>query len=156
MIIDKSSSDPIDLKSRLYQIVSDNKISSLTMISDMIGIDEEQTRITLEELIGDGSLRGSFTADGQRFFLSEVKVSSAPVAENQDKGYSIEKADTKLPRMIFAAGFVMLAAGFIIRGLTTISAMMEHLGSGIFMVGLAVLIGGWLLYTRVDPPSNIK
>ena len=108
MIIDKSSSEPIDLKTRLYQLVAENKMSSLDMISDMVGTDEEMVRAILEELVEDGNLSGSFTEDGQRFFLSEVSVSSAPRAAMQDKGYEIERADTRKGRIILLTGLVMM------------------------------------------------
>ncbi len=156
MIIDKSSPEPVELKTRLYQMVAENKISSLSMMSDMAGIDEEQIRATLEELVEEGFLEGSFTLDGQRFFLSEVEVSRAPISHNLDDGYVIEYADTKVPKLILLSGFVMMVVGYILRGLTTISLMMEHIGSAVFMVGLIILVGGWLMLTKANPPSNIK
>ena len=156
MIIDKSSSELIDLKSRLYQIVAENKISSLSMMSDMAGSDEELIRQTLEELVNEGALEGSFTSDGQRFFMSDVSVSTAPVAPTQDSGFKIEQAETKTSKIILVSGFVMMVVGFFLRGLTTINAMMEHIGSAVFMVGMIILIGGWLMLTKANPPSNIK
>ncbi|MHA2425659.1 MAG: hypothetical protein ACXAEF_12790 [Candidatus Thorarchaeota archaeon] len=156
MIIDKSSSEQFDLKTRLYQIVAESKISSLDMMSGLVGTDEEQVRSILEELVDEGNLEGSFTSDGQRFFLSEVKVSTAPVAESRDKGYVIETSDTKVPKLILISGIAMMVVGYLARGLITISAMMEHIGGAIFMVGLAVMIGGWLMISRRNPPSNIK
>ena len=156
MIIDKSSSELIDLKTRLYQIVAENKISSLSMISNMAGSDEELIRQTLEELVDEGALEGSFTSDGQRFFLSDVSVSTAPVAPTQDEGFIIEHAETKVPKLILLSGFVMMVVGYILRGLITIDAMMEPIGSAVFMVGLIVLIAGWLMLTKSNPPSNIK
>lgn len=156
MIIDKSSSELIDLKTRLYQIVAENKISSLDMMSDMVGTDEELIRSALEELVYDGTLDGSFTPDGQRFFLSEVRVSTAPVTKTKDCGYVIEKADTRNGRLVLISGLVMMIAGYIIRSLIAISVVLEPVGSAIFMVGLAVLLVGWLMISRAQPPSNIK
>lgn len=156
MIVDKSSSELIELKTRLYQIVAENKISSLSLMSDMAGIDEEEIRSTLGELMDEGALEGSFTSDGQRFFLSEVTVSTAPVAQTKDDGYVIEHADTKVPKLVLLSGIAMMVAGLIVRGLIIISEMMEHIGSAVFMVGLIVLVGGWLMITKADPPSNFK
>ncbi len=156
MIIDKSSSELIDLKTRLYQIVAENKISSLDMMSDMVGTDEELIRVSLEELVNEGNLEGSFTPDGQRFFLSEVSVSTAPVAETKDSGYVIEEADTRNGRFVLISGIVMMIAGSIIRGLITITEVLETVGSAVFMVGLGVLIVGWLMISRAQPPSNFK
>ena len=121
MIIEKSSSELFDLKTRLYQIVAENKISSLSMICDMVGAEEEQTRSIIEELVDEGTLEGSFTSDGQRFFLSEVKVSNAPLAPIKDEGYMIEKADTRQGKMVLLTGLVMMIAGYITRGFISIS-----------------------------------
>ena len=122
----------------------------------MAGSDEDSIRFPLEELVEEGALEGSFTEDGQRFFLSEVSVSTAPLAPTQDLGYKVEQAETKVSKAILLTGIVMMVAGYLVRGLITINAMMEHIGSAIFMVGMVVLIGGWLMLTRANPPSNIK
>ncbi len=156
MIMYKSSTELIDLKTRLYQLVAENKISSLDMMSDMVGTDEELIRASLEELVNEGNLEGSFTPDGQRFFLSEVSVSTAPVAETKDNGYVIEEADTRNGRYVLISGIVMMIAGSIIRGLITITEVLETVGSAVFMVGLGVLIVGWLMISRAQPPSNFK
>jgi hypothetical protein len=156
MIIDKSSSELFDLKTRLYQVIAENKISSLSMICDMVGAEEEQTRSIIEELVDEGTLEGSFTSDGQRFFLSEVKVSTAPLAPIKDEGYVIKKANTRQGKMVLLSGLVMMIAGYITRGLISISEIAGQIGTALLMVGLAVLAAGWLMYTRADPPSNIK
>jgi hypothetical protein len=156
MIIDKSSSEPIDMKTILYQIIAENKVSSLRMISDMVGTDDEQTRSMIEELVGEGALEGSFTSDGQRFFLSDVEVSTAPLAPTKDQGYDIEKADTKQGKLVLISGIVMMIVGYIVRGFTFLFEIAGQVGTGTLMLGLAVLIIGWLMITRADPPSNIK
>ena len=156
MIIEKSSSELIDLKTRLYQIVAENKISSLDMMSDMVGTDEEMIRSALEELVNEGSLEGSFTPDGQRFFLSEITISTAPLAETQDSGYEIEVADTRNGKYVLISGLVMMIAGYIIRGFIALNLILDPIGSALVMIGLAVLLAGWLMISRAQPPSNIK
>ncbi|MGD9397079.1 MAG: hypothetical protein PVJ05_11670 [Candidatus Thorarchaeota archaeon] len=156
MIIDKSSTELTDLKTRFYQVVSEDKVSSLSMICDITGTDEEMARSILDELVDEGTLEGSFTSDGQRFFLSDVKVSSAPLAPTRDEGYVIEKADTRQGKLVLVSGIVMMIGGFIVRGLTALSTMMENIGVALIMLGLVVLIAGWLMITRADPPSNLK
>lgn len=156
MIVDKSLSEPVDLKSKLYQLVSEHKMSSLDMIGDMIGAEEEDVRSLLEELVSEGNLNGSFTDDGQRFFLSDVTVSSAPVADTKDTGFAIKEGDSRNGKLVLISGFVMLVAGYIVRGLISFGEMMEAIGSAVFMVGLVVLICGWLMISKANPPSNIK
>ncbi|MFX1579547.1 MAG: hypothetical protein ACFFBJ_07845 [Promethearchaeota archaeon] len=156
MIIDKSSTEPIDLKTRLYTLVAENKMSSLDRISGMVGTDEEEVRAMLKELVSDGDLKGFFTEDGQRFFLSEVSVSSAPVADTKDKGYEVARGDTRNGRIVLISGLVTLIVGYILRGLTLFGGSMEPIGSAVFMMGLGVLLAGWLMISRAQPPSNIK
>jgi hypothetical protein len=156
MIIDKSSFDLADFKSRIYHIIMNEKISSLRMISSMIGTDEVQTRSILDELVGERTLEGVFTEDGQRFFLSDIKVSSAPIAPTQDEGFSIKKVDTKIGKVVLISGVVMMISGYVARGLATISTMMESIGSAVIIIGLVVLIIGWLMITKADPPSNLR
>lgn len=158
MIIDKSTStatNPNDLKNRLYQIVEDNKISSISMMSDLSGINEDRIRSVLEELVTEGILDGSFTSDGQRFFLSEVRVSTAPFAPTRDEGYIIEKRNTKTSKLVFITGFAMIIVGYAVRSLFTISEMLESIGVGILLTGMIVLVVGWFMFSRANPPSQI-
>jgi hypothetical protein len=136
--------------------VEDKKISSLATMSDMSGADEELVRFILEELVDEGTLEGTFTIDGQRFFLSEVKVSAAPVASSKDGGYFIEKKDIKIPRLVLITGVAIMVVGYIVRGLLMIADIMEQIGGAIFMIGLAVMITGWIMISRANLPSNIR
>ncbi len=159
MIIDdltSNSTNPKDMKNQLYQIVEDNKISSISMMSDLSGINENQIRSILEELVTEGILAGSFTSDGQRFFLSEVKVSTAPFAPTKDEGYTIERRNTKTSKLVFMTGLVMIITGYAVRSLMAISEMLEPIGVGIIMTGLVVLVVGWLMFSKANPPSKIK
>jgi hypothetical protein len=156
MIISNPSSNSVDLKSRLLHIITNEKISSLNMISSLTETDESQIRSILEELVNEGALEGAFTEDGQRFFLSDIRVSSAPLAPTQDEGYSVKKADTRHGSIVLISGIVMMIAGYIARGRTTIFALMDSIGSAVVMIGFVMLIGGWLMITRADPPSNLR
>ncbi len=159
MIIDELSAKPSNLtslKSLVYEIVVQNRISLLSMISDMSGIEENLVRSTLEELMDEGTIVGSFTHDGQRFFLSKVKVSTAPVAIGKDEGYFIEEKDTKIPKIVFITGIIVMIAGYFLRGLVSIDVIMEHLGGAVLLLGMAIFVVGWLMISRANPPSNIK
>jgi hypothetical protein len=156
MIIENSSSNPLDLKTRLHEIVTQNKISSLSMMSDIAGIDEEQICSILEELLDEGILEGTITPNGHRFFLSDVKISSAPTAPIRDNGYVVEEIDTKIPKLVLILGIAMMVAGYIMRGFVTMLGILEHVGAAVVMVGLVVLIIGWLMISKANPPSNIK
>ncbi len=156
MIAEDSSSGSIDLKTRLYQIITEKRISALSMLSDMVASDEEQTKALLEELVEEGALEGSFTHDGNRFFLSDVKVSSAPTALTKGKGFTIKKVETRNGKLVLSSGLVMMITGYLMRGLIAFNAMFENAGVSFITTGLVILIVGGLMITRADPPSNIK
>jgi hypothetical protein len=48
MIIDQKSSDYHDIKTRLYELVALSKISSLEMVCESTGIDEDSARELLQ------------------------------------------------------------------------------------------------------------
>ena len=156
MVIDQKTVNNDDLKTRLYETVTVGKVSSLKMISNLTGLDEELIREAIEELVDEGSLAGTFAADGKRFFLSDVKTSDAPIASARDMGLEIKRVDTKNAKYVGITGVVMLIFGQILRSLVAIHPGMDNAGTAFFMLGLGVLIVGWYQYSRLQPPSNIR
>jgi hypothetical protein len=156
MVIDHKSTNSDDVKTRLYETVKVAKVSSLEMISNLTGIEEELVREAIEELVNEGSLNGSFTEDGSRFFLSDVKTSEAPVAVVHDAGLEIERADTKTAKIVGISGLAMLIAGQILRSLVAIHPGMDNAGTSFFMIGLVMIIVGWYQYSRLEAPSNVR
>ena len=156
MVIDHKSPNNDDLKTRLYETVAVGKVSSLEMISNLTGLEEDLVREAIEELVTEGSLEGAFTEDGKRFFLTDVKTSDAPVAAARDTGLEIKKVDTKNAIYVGITGVAMLILGQILRSLIAIHPGMENAGVTFFMLGLVVLIVGWYQYSRLEPPTNIR
>lgn len=156
MVIDHKSPDHDDVKSTLYETVAHGKVSSLEMISNLTGLEEELIREAIEELIQDGTLKGSFAADGKRFFLSNVKTSDAPLADTLDSGHEVKKVNTMTAKLIAFTGVIMLVAGQIMRGLIAIHPGLENAGTAMFMIGMVVLLAGWLQFSRLNPPSNVR
>jgi hypothetical protein len=126
------------------------------MISNLTGLDEDLVREAIEELVTEGSLTGSFTEDGSRFFLSDVKTSEAPVAVKHDAGIELKRADTKNAKIVGISGFAMLIAGQILRSLIAIHPGMDNAGTAFFMIGLMMIIVGWYQYSRLEAPSNVR
>ncbi|MFW9958038.1 MAG: hypothetical protein ACFFCT_08205 [Candidatus Odinarchaeota archaeon] len=156
MIIDHKSPDYHDLKLKLQEIVSIGKISSIEMICEYTGTDEDSTRELLEELVGDGIINGSFSDDGSRFFLSEVKVSDAPVLMKHDEDLDIKNVSTKAAKTVSLIGFTMIVVGWIFQGLTSIHQGMENAGIALFMIGLLVMTAGCIQFSRYNPPEKLR
>ena len=156
MVIDHKTLNHDDLKSRLYETVALGKVSSLEMISNLTGLEEELVREAIEELVKDGTLKGSFAADGKRFFLSNAKTSDAPVADTLDTVHEIKKPDTLGAKLIALTGVIMLVGGQIMRSLIEIHPGLDNAGTAIFMLGMVVLMVGWYQFSRLNPPSNVR
>ncbi len=155
MVIDHKSPIHDDMKSRLHDTVVLGKVSSLQMISNLTGIEEEIVRNAIESLVQEGSLDGTFTSDGKRFFLADVKLSDAPKADIKDNGLEMKSANTKNAKVVTVTGFVMLILGQIFRSLIAIHSGMEAAGTAIFMLGLVVMIAGGYQISRLNPVTNI-
>jgi hypothetical protein len=156
MIIEQSSSNPVELKTRLCQIVLENKISSIEKLSEIAETEEEEAKLALQELVSEGSLSGSFTEDGSRFFLSDIKVSNAPTLGPVDLGPEIEIQNSRLAKTVLISGIVMMAVGYLLRGLIAMGEIMGNVGFAVILIGLAVLIVGWMMFSKMNPPSHVR
>jgi len=154
MIVGSSNQIPIEMKTRLCQVVLENRISSLERLSQLTGVEQDEARSAIQELVSEGSLQGKFSDDGSRFFLSEVKVSDAPTLGPADTGPEIVVKDTRVSKTVALSGFILIIAGYILRGFTILGQTMENIGVMIIMLGLVVLIVGVSMFSRLNPPSN--
>ncbi|MGQ4911303.1 MAG: hypothetical protein ACP6KW_03960 [Candidatus Thorarchaeota archaeon] len=147
MVVESFSGKGIDLRSELTSLVTTRKLSSLSMLAQLTGHDVESVRAVISELVEEGALKGHFSDDGTRFFLMEVKVSEAPVVRTNED-FVIKEPDNRLWKLVFAVGVVMMIAGLVTRGYGYIDMFFENLGSGLLMIGLAVMAAGWLQVGR--------
>jgi len=156
MIVDHMSPDYHILKARLYEVVAVRKFSSLEMICEQAGIDEDSTRELLQELVKDGSIDGSFSEDGRRFYLSNAKISDAPVIMRNDEVLEIKKESSKKVKTVGLLGFFTVILGLVFRGLTVIHQGMENVGVALLMIGLVVMTAGCIQFSRINPPEKLR
>jgi len=155
MTIDHMSPDYHNHRERLYELVAQGKISSVDLICKQSGMDEDSARELLTELIEDGSLNGDFSEDGSRFFLSDVKVSDAPVLFRNDE-LEIEEVNTSSAKIVAITGLAALILGWIFQRLTGIHPGMANAGVALVMVGLIVMTAGCIQFSRYNPPDNLR
>ena len=156
MVIDHKSPNHEDIRPRLYETVVQGKVSSLEMLCNLTGIEEELVRESIEYMVEDGSLEGKFTDDGKRFFLSNVQPSKAPIAATHDSGPDFKRADTKSAKFITISGIALMIVGQILRSLVAVHPGMDNAGIAIFMLGIGVLIAGWYQFSRLNPPTKLR
>ena len=144
-----------DSRERLHEIVAVGKISSIDMICKQSGIDEDSVREILTELIEDGSLNGDFSDDESRVFLSDAKVSDAPVLFKNDEP-EIEEVNTSSAKIVGLIGLITLILGWVFQGLTGIHPGMANAGVAFIMVGLVVMTAGCIQFSRYNPPDKLR
>ena len=138
----------IQLNDELVEFIESNKISSIQMIASRLGLEEENVRQRLIELMNDGLIEGTLTEDGSRFFLASVKVSDAPAIRSNTETIVIEYPDTSMGKYTALAGLASIIGGFILRGLSGLMETLANIGAASILLGIALLAGGWLYISR--------
>ncbi len=154
MVIENTTSYH-DTKLRLHDLVTFSKISSIELISEQIGIDEETIKEFLQDLVDEGSIIGTLTEDGKRFYLSDVKISTAPIVTHEEYATKPQVKTTKHAKVISLTGIVMMVLGSILRSFVAIDIRFDNVGTAVFMLGIVVLVVGWMLISRANPPQKI-
>ena len=62
-----------ELEEKLVHYVLNEDISAIQIMSRRLGISQDEVRVHLDNLIGDGKLVGYISKDGQRFFRHDLK-----------------------------------------------------------------------------------
>ena len=156
MVVDQTSQYNNDLKHRLHDLIALDKISSIEMISEQIEADEETTREWLHELVEEGSISGTLSEDGTRFFTSELKVSTAPIVPHEEHISQRKFIKSYHAKLLAITGIIMLILGTIVRELRTIDFRFDNVGIAIYFIGLGIMVVGWILISRANPPEKIS
>jgi len=155
MTIDHISPDYHHYRERLYDIVAVNKISSIDMICKHSGIDEDSVRELLIELVEEGTINGDFSEDGSRFFLSDVRISDAPVLFRYEDP-EVKEVNTSSAKIVGLTGLIALIIGWVFQRLAGIHPGMVNAGFALFMVGLAAMTAGCIQFSRQNPPDKLR
>lgn len=130
-----------DTRMGLTRLVAEQNMSSVSMISEQLGIDEDTARDYLQDLVEQGELEGYITEDGSRFFKSEVHMTSAPiVALNED--WTPETHETKYGKIIFVFGLALIIAGQVVPRILVNDSLSLGIGAALAMIGFIALLGG--------------
>lgn len=144
-------------KQDLIELLTEKKLSSIQMISEIMDIDQEVTTTLLKHLLEEGIVTGSLTEDETRFFSSYTKVSSAPTIPSVEADDIVEfEPNSPAGKIAALSGILMLIIGAILRTFTFSGTGMniEAAGTAVFMVGFPVLIAGWIIISKQNPPDN--
>jgi hypothetical protein len=156
MAIDHGFSDYQNLRTKLHEIVSGTRISSVDMICEQTGIDEDSVKTLLQHLVDDNTIKGCFSDDGKRFFLSDIKISDAPIILREEKNLEDKTTSTNGAKLVALIGFIAIVLGWILQQLTSIHQGMENAGVALVMVGLVIMTAGCIQFSRYNPPEKLR
>ena len=136
-------------KQELVRLVNEENVSAIVLLADMLDLTNDEVRALIEESMKEGSIKGSLTDDGQRFFKSEIIVSEAPVIRSDDSLPDFMTFDTRPGRITSIIGLIIVAIGVVIfSGLG-----LQDLGAIIVFVGVFVLFSGLFCLSRRKTPT---
>jgi hypothetical protein len=118
------------------------------MIASHLEMEEEAVLTKIEELISAGILVGKISEDGTRFFMSNVKVSDAPIIPSKNESVELVTPDTSVGKYAVLAGIASIVSGFVLRSLTGLTLAMSNMGTSLILVGFMTLAAGWLYISR--------
>jgi len=123
-------------------MILDDDLSSVEAMSAELGIDQDEVRVMLQDLLTQGGLKGRITQDGKRFFREDVRVSDKPAIPRQEEEPAFLRFNTKPARYVAEAGLVILVASYATLILMRGNAGLESIAILAMVLGLGLLLGG--------------
>jgi len=131
-----------DLKSRVRDLVVNEDLSAVVLISQRLGVDEDSVRGAVREMIAEGVLSGYLTPDGSRFFRSDLRVSSAPALPHENQEPAFLRYNSRPGKAVAAIGFCIVLAGYLLLWLGSGNMTLQNYGLGLMLLGIVVAICG--------------
>ncbi len=139
-------------KEDLVTLVKDKHISSIQIMADRLGIQEDGVRDLLGQLRDEGLLEGHFTEDGSRFFRSDVNVEATPESVEEEYVPEFMQYNTKPGRIVAYIGLMVMVLGGIIYYLSAGNLYYQNIGMLLLGFGLIILLPGLYWIGRRKTP----
>lgn len=139
-------------KRDLVTLVNEKHISAVQIMANRLGIEEDEVRNLLTQLIEEGLLNGHITEDGSRFYRSNMKVEITPESVEEEYVPEFMKYNTKPGKLVAYVGFMVMVFGGIIYFLSAANLYYQNIGMVLLLFGLiALLVGGYWIGRRKTP-----
>ena len=133
-------------------LVNEKHISAVQIMANRLGIEEDEVRNLLTQLIEEGLLNGHITEDGSRFYRSNMKVEITPESVEEEYVPEFMKYNTKPGKLVAYVGFMVMVFGGIIYFLSAANLYYQNIGMVLLLFGLiALLVGGYWIGRRKTP-----
>ncbi len=139
-------------KEKLVNLVIEHNVSAIMILSENLKLDQEVVIELINELVAENELHGVISEDSKRFFRSDAKVSDAPVIHRNESMPEFLSYDARPGKVIAIIGFLILVGGALVTYFAT-DVTEADFAAVLFLVGLAIFLGGLYLATKRDTPE---
>lgn len=141
-----------DPKEQIVNLIKTSSISSVDLLSEMVGIPQEQTLILIRSALEDGLIQGIISDDERRLYRTDLKSSSPPSSQRD-----IEFIQNTSPfgRFVIIAGFITFIAGQIMVRIAGLGTFLGEIGSSMVVGSLFIVALGLMLASRVTTEKRI-
>ncbi len=141
-----------DNKSKLVILVNKENVSAIRIMGDILEISPEEVIKLIEDLCATGTIHGSITDDGERFYKSEIKLSDAPVIPGGDQIPAFMKFDTRPGIISSIIGFAIIALGLFLNA-NALDFVEQDFGAITMFLGVFILFSGMYCLSRRKTPE---
>lgn len=141
-----------DKKSELVILVNQENVSAIRIMGDRLEISPEEVKKLIEELLANGTIQGSMTDDGERFYKSEIKLSDAPVLPSGPQTPAFLKFDTRPGIITSIIGLAIISLGLIINS-NVFFSFEQDFGAITIFLGMFILVSGMYCLSRRKTPE---
>ncbi|MFX1481635.1 MAG: hypothetical protein ACFFCP_00450 [Promethearchaeota archaeon] len=139
-----------DKKTDLINLIERDNVSAVRILADRLELTPEEVKLLIDELLADGSIQGSITEDGERFFKRDVKLSEAPAIPIDGQTPSFLKFNIRPGIITSIVGFAVIIVGVFLNGL---GGSGRDLGAIVIFIGIAILLAGLFWLSLRKTPS---
>jgi hypothetical protein len=139
-------------KDHLAHMVKDENLSSIEVMSDEVGVSQDEVRTMLRELLEQGVLKGRITEDGMRFFQDGVRVSEHPSIPTKEEEPEFMKFNTRPGRYAAEAGLAVVVISYLTMAIFGGNMDVENVAVGMIFVGFLLMAAGCYYVGRRKTP----
>ncbi|MGY5861451.1 MAG: hypothetical protein RTU09_03690 [Candidatus Thorarchaeota archaeon] len=142
-----------NMEEKLVHLITVDDLSSVQMMSDELGIPQEEIRTLLTKLTQEGTINGHLTEEGARYFKHDAKVSEAPVIDRRVDVPDFMKFDERPGQIAAIFGLVVTSIGTYALMNAGGNLGMETFGALFMLIGVAVMLAGGFYISMRKTPS---
>ncbi len=140
-----------DVKEKLKHLIKVKKISAIQLLSEDIGLAEDEVIATIQEMIQEGILEGHFSDDNSRFFL-KLDIPEPPTRTVEEEPLPFMEYDTRPGKIVALLGLSVMIAGAILHAAVAGNELAENAFYIMSFIGVATMICGCYYIGRRPTP----